>query len=494
MTEPNHLVVPDLLRIRSSDTPDQSALIVDGVQSLSYGDWERRSNAVAHQLIARGARRGTRIALLFTGMDWIHYAVSYLGLLKTGATAVHLTDQLDTAEQLRRLGQTSATGLLHTAGVKPPAGFTGWSAPGAALETGDASPVDASIAIEDLADILYTSGTTGPAKGFGNPHGVLTFGRGPEGLRNFDERSPLMAPMPLGTTSSATTCAVVALTAPGPTVVVDPENVERMAELVGQLGAGSLMLQPWTAIQLVASRAHERHDLSSVTRIGSASAPLPPRIAKALLAMMPGAQVNSAYAQGEAVPAVILGTVDPERPMVMGRPAPGTEVRIVGADEQPLPAGELGEIWLRCPAPKRRYLEEARNRDKWRDGWVRTGDLGRLTEDGEVVLFDRREDVINTDAGPVSSIEIEETVYDHPAVLEAAVIGLPESGGAGHQAVTAVVVLDGPEEPDLKSFLAERLAPHQVPTVCHFVEELPRGVTGKVLKPLLRRRLTTTPA
>ncbi|WP_406284344.1 AMP-binding protein [Streptomyces sp. NBC_00209] len=492
MTESNHLVVPDLLRIRSSGAPDQSALIVDGEQSLNYGDWERRSNAVAHHLLARGAGRGTRIALLFTGADWIPYAIGYLGVLKTGATAVHLTDQLDAAEQLRRLGQTEAAGILHTAGAVLPAGFTGWTTPGETLETGDESPVEVSISPEDLADILYTSGTTGPAKAFGNPHGVLTFGRGPEGLRNFDERSPLMAPMPLGTTSSATTCAVVALTAPGPTVVVAPENVERMAELVDRLGAGSLMLQPWTAIQLVTSRAHERHDLSSVTRIGSASAPLPPRIATALLTMMPGAQLNSAYAQGEAVPAVILGTVDPERPMVMGRPARGTEVRIAGAQGQPLPAGELGEIWLRCPAPKRRYLDESLSRGKWRDGWVCTGDLGHLTEDGEVQLFDRREDVIHTDAGRVSSIEIEESVYDHPAVLEAAVIGLPEAGGADHHAVTAVVVLNGPEEPDLKSFLAERLAPHQVPTAWHFVDALPRGVTGKVLKPLLRRRFATT--
>ncbi|MEU8891940.1 class I adenylate-forming enzyme family protein [Streptomyces sp. NPDC048442] len=493
MTDSDQLVVPDLLRIRSSNAPDQSALIIDGVQSLNYGDWERRSNAVAHHLADRGAGRGTRIALLFTGMDWIPYAISYLGVLKTGATAVHLTDRLGAAEQTRRLEQTEAAGILHSADAELPTGFTGWTSTGAALETGDESPLDVSIAIEDLADILYTSGTTGPAKAFGNPHGVLTFGRGPEGLRNFDERSPLMAPMPLGTTSSATTCAVVALTAPGPTVVVDPEDVERMAALVAQLGAGSLMLQPWTAIQLVTSRAHERHDLSSVTRVGSASAPLPPRIAGELLAMMPGAQLNSAYAQGEAVPAVILGTVDPKRPMVMGRPAPGTEVRIAGADDEPLAAGELGEIWLRCPAPKRRYLDESLSRNKWQDGWVRTGDLGRLTEDGEVRLFDRREDVIHTDAGQVSSIEIEEAVYDHPAVLEAAVIGLPEAEG-GYHAVTAVVVLNGPQEPELKSFLADRLAPHQRPTVCHFVDSLPRGVTGKVLKPLLRRRFATTTA
>ncbi|MBW4720351.1 class I adenylate-forming enzyme family protein [Saccharothrix obliqua] len=482
------LVVPDLLRLRAEQLPDREAISVRGEHAITYADWDARSNSVAHGLAARGVGRGARVALLYRGDDWIDYAVAYYGVLKAGATAVHVNDSLPVTELERRFAQCEVVGVIHGMDIAWDATANRWSATTADLDSGDTSTLDVEIRPEDIADILYTSGTTGPAKPFTNPHGTPTYGRGSAALGTLDDTAPLLAPMPMGTTSSSTTVAVLATTTPAPLIVCSPDDPEELARLVAAHGCGTVILTPWTAIRLAAIRPAERYDLSSVKSIGNASAPMPPRIARELLRAMPNAVINSAYAQSEAVPAIMLGTVDPDRPMSVGRPGRGTEMVVVDEHGDPVPAGELGEIWLRSQAPKRLYLDAALSAEVHADGWTRTRDLGRATEDGELFLFDRKVDAITTSGRLVSSLEVEAAVYEHPAVREAAVIGLPDEERG--QAVTAVVAADDSvTDAELLAFLAERLDPHQVPVRVHRMGVLPRGGTGKVLKFQLRRTL-----
>lgn len=491
-SEPERIeTVHGLLRQRAEREPEQIAINVAGMTTLSFGAWEERSNAAARALLDCGVRRGTRVALFFTGQDWVDYAVAYLGVLKAGGTGVHLAADLHHDEARRRWTETRAAVLVHGTDVAPPAGFEGRVRAVSQLD-GDTTPVDTPVGADDLADILYTSGTTGPAKAYTNPHGTLTHGRRPAGLRRLDGSAPLLAPMPMGTPSSAMSASLMPLNSPSMVILCDPDDIEGMGALIARYRVATVLLTPWTGLRMVTSRLAERHDLSSVTTLALASAALPASTATALRAMMPGVAINTAYAQGEAVPAVILGSYDPARPMALGRPAPGTELRVARPDGEPVPDGGIGEIWLRARAARRRYLDEALNAELRQGDWIRTQDLGHVGGDGDLYLFDRMVDVIHTGERPVSSIEVEGALYDHPAVREAAVLGVP--GPDGGERVEAVLVLDSPEQADdVLASLRQRLSAHQVPSAVHLVEALPRGVTGKVLKHRLRERLSIPP-
>lgn len=478
--------ISDLLRLRAEAYPDRVALEADGADTLAFGDWHARSDRAAGALARRGVGPGSRIGLLFEPGDWSGYAVAYLGVLKAGAAAAHLSTALDPAELRRRAGECRVDAIVHSADGPAGTGLAGWSAVGADLVERGGEPPRTAVGPDAIADILYTSGTTGPAKAFTNPHGTLTFGRGPEGLKTLDSTAPMLAPTPMGTASSAMVGGMMPITSPSPVLVCDPHDAQRVIELVAERRPTTLLLTPWLAIRLIRAAARRRFDLSSVTTIGFASAPLPAAVGRRVLELFPAAVINTAYAQGEAVPAVVLGSYDPDRPTALGRPAPGTELRLAGPDGAETPPGELGEIWIRSAAPKRLYLDAELNRTVHADGWTRTRDLGRLDEDGVLHLFDRQADVITVAGEPVSTIEIEGALYDHPAVEEAAVYGVPS--GDGEAVAAAVVTRAGlpVDEPGLRAFLAERLEPRRMPASITFRTTLPRGLTGKVLKRRLR--------
>ncbi|WP_407702184.1 class I adenylate-forming enzyme family protein [Streptomyces specialis] len=491
---PSWTGVTDLLRLRAERFPDRVALRVvsgDGTESgITYGRWRRRVNRVARGLLGAGVRRGDRIALLFGGMDWTDYAVAYLAVRSAGASGVHLHAGAAPAEQRRRLRQCDVRGVIHGAGLAPPPDSgVRWAETVTGLDSGDERPPGVELRPGDIADVLYTSGTTGPAKAFTNPHGNLTFGRGPEGLLQFGTPAPLLAPMPLGTTSSATTVAIIALTSPAALVLSPVDDVERMGTLIEADRIGSVMITPWTALRMIASGLDTRHALDSVERIAIASAPLPPAVSRRLLRLFPKATLSTAYSQSEAVPAVVVNTFDPERPASLGRPAPGTELSVVDEHGRPVPPGAVGEIRLRSAAPPRRHLDPEREARARAGGWRWTGDLGWQDTDGHLYLFDRREDVLGEGPDRVSSVAVEAALYEHPAVLEAAVVAVTGPDG-GPPATHAVVVLREPGAlPELRPFLTGRLRPGEVPAHVHAWPALPRGVTGKALKPRVRERL-----
>jgi len=485
--------VPDLLSLRARQCPDRAPLSVEGKVWLTFGEWDARSNAVAHHLLDRGVRRGVRVGLLFAGMDWVDYAIAYFGVLKAGGTATHLCELLGHAEVRRRLGQAGAAGVIRGAALAAPEGFDGWTV--TVAETGaDTSPVPARVAPEDIADILYTSGTTGPAKAFLNPHGNLSFGRGwgVQAEAIFDQDAPLLSPLPVGTAYSASTAGVFALTTTAPIIVSPPQDVERMAELIGRHRVASVMVRPRAAMRMVDTGVQARHDLTSVTVLGIASCSLPPRYGRQLLAMMPNARIATAYGGGsEAVPAHLRTQYDPRRPQNMGAAQPGTQMLIADEAGRPVPVGELGEIWLRTEAPRRFYLDQAMNEKVHVHGWVRTGDLGRVGPDGQLSFFDRMQDAIRTAGGLISSIEVENALYEHPAVDQAAVFGIPE-GAREQRVIAAVTLMTLPgQEPDLRAFLAGRIAPHKIPDAVHVLAVMPRHrVSDKILKFPLRERFT----
>jgi acyl-CoA synthetase (AMP-forming)/AMP-acid ligase II len=168
------------------------------------------------------------------------------------------------------------------------------------------------------------------------------------------------------------------------------------------------------------------------------------------------------------------------------------ELRFVDEDDKDLPAGEVGEILLRMPGREREYYDNPEaTAQTWQEGWLRTGDLGRLDADGYLYIVGRKKDVIIRGGNNIYAQDVESVLHDHPDVVEAAVVGIPHAV-LGEDVAAAVVLGAGatasPE--DIREFCAERLADYKVPRRVEFVDELPRNATGKVVKAELRGRLT----
>jgi acyl-CoA synthetase (AMP-forming)/AMP-acid ligase II len=489
MTGPSPLLatIPGLLAARAAAQPDRTAVLVAGRGTLTFAGWNERSAAVADALAGLGVRRGDRVGLLFGTADWIDYVVGFAGVHRAGAVAVPISDALAPPEVEYVLRHSGAVGLIHGTG-EPPAGLPGWAVGLAELPAGGVAAPDATgpgrpIGPDDPAQVLYTSGTTGRPKGVLATHGNLTWGCGGR-RRPLAHSEHFLHAFPVGT-NAGQAMLVNALDA-HPAALVAPRFLPgRVGRLIESYGVGTVFVVPAMASELLSARVPERYDLSSVRLLGCTAAALPPAVAAALAAALPRATIVNYYTSTEAAPAQTTMVVDPDRPASVGR-AVGGGLRIADERGRPLPAGEIGEVCLRSPAAPRCYLNDpAASAAVFSEGWVRMGDLGYLDADGYLHLVDRDRDVIKSGAHKVSTLQVEAALYEHPAIVEAAVFGLPHP--VLGMSVAAALVLGGDARlAELRGFLAERLAGHEIPGKVLVLPELPRNPGGKVLKARLR--------
>ncbi|MEV7007974.1 AMP-binding protein [Streptosporangium sp. NPDC051022] len=477
-----NLTVPQLLRDRAAGDPDGVALIVHGSAPLTYLQWHERATAIANGLVARGVARGDRVGLVFGNADWADYAAAFCGVLAAGAVAVPLSDRLAPADLRFMLEHCRASGVVHAAGLTVPE--VGWSATPAELRS-ETSYEIADPAPGDLAQILYTSGTTGRPKGVSATHANLAYGCGAK-RRPFAHSKHLLHAFPIGT-NAGQTMLINALDAHPAVVTLPRFTPGRFAALIESYRAGTVFLVPAMAIELLNAGIGDRHDLSSVLLLGSAAAPLPSSVAQALTVAFPNATITNYYTSTEAAPAQTVMMFDPDRPGSVGRAIAGGRVRIATEQGEPLPAGEIGEVWMRSPAAPRAYYGDPGS-GTFRDGWVRMGDLGRIDADGYLYLVDREGDVVKSGAYKVSTIHVEEAVYQHPSVVEAAAFGMPHPV-LGTVVAVAMVTRSPLTPEELRIFLKDRLASHELPAHVTVVDVLPRNNGGKVDKRALRRSM-----
>ncbi|MEV4576058.1 AMP-binding protein [Nonomuraea jabiensis] len=478
--------MPDLLTSRAATDPDHTALIVAGHGSLTLAEWDERSTAAARAL--PGPLKGERVALVFGAREWLDYAVSWMAVLKAGGVAVPLSDRLAPPELAYMIEDCGATRVVHGGGdpALPPGPaavpFTRLlsgllSGPAVSEEPAAPDPLS-------LAQILYTSGTTGRPKGVAATHANLTSPPVHPKRRPFAHSRHLVHAFPIGT-NAGQVMLLHALTAAPAVVTLPLFTPARFAALIEEYAAGTVFVVPAMAAELLNARVQDRHDLSSVLLLGSAAAALPPSVAAGLTAAFPNATVANYYTSTEAAPAQTIMIYDAERPGSLGRAAGGSRLRIANADGTPVAPGETGEVWLRAAAHPRAYYDSGED-SAFQDGWVRMGDLGRLDDEGYLYLVDRESDVIKSGAFKVSTIQVESALHEHPAVADASVFGVPHP--VMGTAVAAAVVATGPLAlSDVRAFLSTRLAGHELPTVLLTLDALPRNAAGKVIKRELRR-------
>ena len=255
------------------------------------------------------------------------------------------------------------------------------------------------------------------------------------------------------------------------------------------------------AVFLVPAMAHllldhprfKEADLSSIVICSIGSAPLAPYVIEVLQEKMPDAMISNNYGMTEAG-AVYCITPKGEatkRPGSVGQVAPPAEIKIVGEDGDELPVGEIGEVRLGVPGRSREYYADPEaTASTWVDGWLVTGDLGRVDEDGYLYIVGRSKDVIIRGGNNIHAADVEHVIVSHPSVLEAAVVGVPHPV-LGEDVVAFVVLRPGAEvsADELRRYALDLLTDYKVPRQWHFVDSLPRNMTGKVVKQQLVDRL-----
>lgn len=482
--------VPELLSARAAVQPDRPAIITD-TETLTFGDWDRRSTAVAAGLLDRGLCPGDPVGLLFGGADWTGFAAACLGVQRAGGVAVPLSDKLPGRAVADALIRCGAAGLVHAHGLSPhpavrAAGL--WTATPDLLDL--PGSVEVRISPEDPAQIVFTSGTTGSPKGVMASHANLTHGHTTRPrLRPYAHSERFLHAFPIGT-NAGQMMLIDALTAHPAALARPAFDAASWCALIESERVGTLFLVPSMAIELLRSPAVRDHDLSGVLLVSSSAAALPPAVALELTRVFPAATVVNCYISTESAPARTTMIVDPERPDSLGRPADPSALRIADEEFRPVAPGETGEIWLRSDAPARSYIDSDDDQSI-SGGWIRMGDLGRLDDDGHLYLVDRDTDVVKSGGLKVSTVRVEAALHHHPAVVEAAVVGVPhEVMGA---TVAAAIRVAEPFDPDdLRDFLGRRLARHELPTQIRVVTTLPHNATGKIIKAEVRELFART--
>jgi acyl-CoA synthetase (AMP-forming)/AMP-acid ligase II len=510
-TEPVTLLV-DHLRAMAGAYPTEVAYRVLDVGSVTFAEWEQESNRLARALVARGVGRGERVALVLAAGEALRFMVAYAAVHKAGAVAVPVNPQLAVPELRRVLdhaGPVAACVDASTSDAVTAAGLPRvpallacptddavppWSW-GACCGAQEATTFQVPLHGEDLADILYTSGTTGQPKGVAVRHRAAALIPGPPtpsySGRCWLHASPLSTFAGIGFVYNPMQLGLCGIYQPR-------FDAGRWLAAVAEHRPSFVFLVPAMAALLLDHPAFAAADLSCIELCAVGSAPLAPATLRALQRAMPNATVSNSYGMTEAGAAFCaMPPGEAERRIgSVGQPLAPLEVRIVGEDSTVLRADEVGEIWLRLPGRQREYYrDEAATAETWQDGWLRTGDLGRLDADGFLFVVGRRKDVIIRGGNNVHAADVEAVLIEHPEVAEAAVVGVAHPV-LGEDVAAAVVPRRGARlDPEaLRRHCAERLAPAKVPRRWLLVSTLPRTPTGKVRKEELRAWFSDGPA
>jgi acyl-CoA synthetase (AMP-forming)/AMP-acid ligase II len=269
----------------------------------------------------------------------------------------------------------------------------------------------------------------------------------------------------------------------------------RWIEIVGDLRPQFVFLVPAMAQLIVTHQAFASADLSSIEICAVGSSPLAPSTLRALQEKMPEASVSNSYGMTEAGPAFCSMPKGEALKRIgsVGQPVAPLEIRILDEEGAEVKTGEIGEAVLRMEGRQREYYRNPEaTAGTWKDGWLYSGDLARLDDDGFLYIVGRKKDVIIRGGNNVHAVDIEAVLLDHPEVIEAGVVGVPHEV-LGEDVAAVVVVVPGSTVTgdELRAHCAARLADYKVPRRIEFSGELPRNATGKILKEQLRRSLAS---
>ncbi|WP_062900120.1 AMP-binding protein [Mycobacterium avium] len=475
-----------------------------GERQWSWAEWSSRIRRAAGALRGDGIERGQCVAFL----DKNHPACLevLIGGASVGAVTTVVNWRVIGDELVHVLADSGARVLVVGAELRPAAEAAARRVPSLEriIEVGDEyesllaaaepAPSDAGVDTDETALVIYSSGTTGRPKGvLLSQRALVNHAANLAPAFPFGDGDANLVAMPLFHVGGIG-YALFGIRAGAPTIMTREPDA---AALIGAVRAGAthaFFVPPVIARFLDAGEA-ARASIAGLRYIVYGAAPMPLPLLHRALSTWPGTKFVQVYGQTELCGAVTALSDDdhrdaarPQLQLSAGKAVQGCEIRIVDPNNcAELPAGRSGEVWVRSNQNMSGYLNraEATAETITADGWVRTGDVGRLDADGYVYIEDRLKDMIITGGENVYGPEVESVLIEHPAVVDAAVIGVPNDFWG--ESVKAIVVADGDvDAADVIEFCRRHLAGFKCPRTVDFVAELPRNASGKILKTQLR--------
>jgi long-chain acyl-CoA synthetase len=473
---------------------DRIALKLDDLE-LPYSALDEASRRVGGLLAERGVQAGDRVGLMLPNLPYFPFA--FFGALRIGAVVVPMNPLLKEREVAFHMSDSGAKLLLawtqfadaaqkgsQQAGaecvVVEPGGFeqmlAGVEPAGEIAERDD----------DDTALILYTSGTTGTPKGAELTHANLRSAAqiaidlvdaGPENVT--------FGALPLfhvfGLTSGLNSCVRVG----GSLTLLPRFEPGKALEIVQRDRVTTFLGVPTMYAAMLHHGGHEEFDTSSLDLCVSGGAAMPVEILRGFEEAFDCKGLEG-YGMSETCAVASFNRPDRERKAgSIGIPVPGVEMKVVDTDGKEVPQGEVGEILIRGPVVMKGYWNrpDATGETIDSDGWLHSGDMATVDEEGYFFIVDRKKDMIIRGGFNVYPREIEEVLYEHPAVAEAAVVGV-EHESLGEEVAAAVALKPGQEATvdELRAYVKERVAAYKYPRLVWIADTLPKGPTGKILK------------
>lgn len=546
---PKNLDIPkkpihELFEETAKRLPNKVALIFEG-RKITFSELDKFSSSFANFLQDIGIKKGDRVAIYLPNLP--QFAIAFLGILKAGAIVVphnplyverELEHQLNDSGAkaiitLDKIGDVNfyervkavkdKTKLEHVIvtnlgdflpSIKSFLGRLLGKVPKKekypdAYDLMDIlrkyPPEYKKVEInpeEDLALFQYTGGTTGVPKGAMLTHyNIVANAIQIKTWANVTEEDIMMGVLPFFHIYGLTVAFVSSMLIGNTVIVVPRFETKHVLSLVQKYKVTLFPGVPTMYVAMVNYPEITKYDLSSIQACISGAAPLPVVVRKKFMELTGGILVEG-YGLSEASPVTHVNPMDDPKKIrdgSIGLPIPNTDARIIDIETgEPLPPGEIGELAIRGPQVMKGYWNKPEETAQTLvDGWLRTGDIAKMDEDGYFYIVDRKKDMINAAGYKVWPREVEEVLYRHPAVKEAAVIGVPDPYRG--ETVKAYIV---PKEEykyvfedeakkeelieDLEKFCREHLAAYKVPRLYEFREELPKTLVGKILRRVLR--------
>ncbi|WP_158726473.1 long-chain-fatty-acid--CoA ligase [Tomitella fengzijianii] len=502
--------------VESRNARPQAPLLHYGDTTLTNEEVDRASARIAGWLAAQGLQRGSRIAVqLPNGPEFVY---CYQGALRAGLVTVPLNPLLRPGEVAHQLADSGAS-LLITGGDRlddaaaarteaglPRLPIVSVGAPASAGTSHVHHLVDfgellASQPLErpeptdpqDTAVIIYTSGTTGRPKGAELTHFQLYMNCTIAGERvGISPDDVILGALPFFHVFGLSSVLNTALRFGSPVVLVPRFEPSAVLAEAARRAVSVFIGVPTMFIAVRQAAAAAGIDLPTLRCGISGGAPMPGRSLQDFEAQFPAAVLLEGYGSTESASVVTASrSAQDRRAGSIGKPIWGVEVRIVDESGTELPAGaaNVGELHFRGHNVMKGYFRQPeKTAESLRDGWFHTGDLGYRDEDGYLYIVDRKKDLVIRGGYNIYPREVEEVLYTHPAVLEAAVYGEPDER-LGEEVVAAVALRPGAQAtPDeIREFVKDSVAAYKYPRRVHIVDDLPKSANGKILKRVLRR-------